>query len=105
MAGIWNRIVRSEDSDCLSSHLIKAAVYLSVRGVFTNQQILNALNSKLRNDLSGQEITDLETILTNANTGTATAKLDYLERIDALNIAVEMGVLTSEDVYRTQAGL
>jgi hypothetical protein len=105
MAGIWNRIVRSEDSDCLSSHLIKAAVYLSVRGVFTNQQILNALNSKLRTDLSGQEITDLGTILTNANTGTATAKLDYLERIDALNIAVEMGVLTSEDVYRTQAGL
>jgi hypothetical protein len=105
MAGIWNRIVRSEDSDCLSSHLIKSAVYLSVRGVFTNQQILNALNSKLRTDLSGQEITDLGTILTNANTGTATAKLDYLERIDALNIAVEMGVLTSEDVYRTQAGL
>jgi hypothetical protein len=84
---------------------VKAAVYLSVRGVFTNQQILNALNSKLTTPLAGQELTDLQTILTNANTGTATAKLDYLERIDALNIAVEMGVLTSEAVYRTQAGL
>jgi len=106
MSGIWNRVHRSGvNGDYLSSHLLKAAIYLSVRGVFTNSQIIDALNSGLRTPLSGQELTDLEAMLLNATQGTATAKLDYLERFDALNIAAEAGLLSNESTYRTQMGI
>jgi hypothetical protein len=106
MAGLWNRIVdRGEFDDPLSSHLVKAAVYLAVRGVFTPVQIRDALNGTLRNPLTTAELADLNAILTNAAAGTATEKIDYLERVDALNISAEGGVLQSEAVWRAQLGL
>lgn len=107
MAGIWNRIIpnSTESNFRISAHLLKAAVYLSVRGVFTNQQILNGINAKLSTPLAGQEITDLTNVLANAAIGTAIAKIDYLERFDALNIAAEMGVLTVEATYRTELNI
>lgn len=103
MAGIWERIKPSNDR--MSSHLLKAAIYLRVRGIFTNQQIINALNSTVTTPLDAAAETDLTTIIANAGTGTATAKLDYLERWDAVNIAAESGLLTSEATYRSELGL
>lgn len=107
MAGIWNRLIPGGVDGNLKvpAHLLKAAVYLSVRGVFTNQQILNAINAKISTPLAGQDITDLNAVITNAGVGAAAAKLDYLERFDALNIAAEMGVLTVEATYRTELGI
>lgn len=104
MAGIWNRIIPGEDR--ISAHLVKAAIYLGARGVFTDQQILNGLNSKLTAPLDASAQADMaavRTLITNAST--TQAKLDILERFDALNIAAEAGVLTSEATYRTQLGI
>jgi hypothetical protein len=103
MAGIFDRIKPSEDR--LSSHLLKAAIYLRVRGVFTSQQILSALNKQLTTPLGAAAQTDLTNVITNALAGTATAKLDYLERWDAVNIAAEAGMLTNEATYRSELGI
>lgn len=104
MAGIWNRIIPGEDR--VSSHLLKAAMYLSVRGVFTDQNLLSAINSKLATPLDAQSVADLSTIKSAiVAASTLQAKLDLFERFDALNIAVENGVLQSETVYRTQMGI
>lgn len=103
MAGIFDRIKPSEDR--LSSHLLKAAVYFRTRNIFTAQQILTALNSRLRNPLDAQSQTDLAAVVTNASAGQAAAKLDYLERWDACNIAAEAGLLTSEATYRSELGI
>lgn len=103
MAGIWDRIIPGEDR--LSSHLLKAAIYLRVRNVFTSQQILNALNSRLATPLDSAAETDLLNVVTQASAGAAAAKLDYLERWDAVNIAAEAGLLTSEATYRSELGI
>lgn len=103
MAGIWNRIIPGNDR--LPAHLLKAAVYLRVRNVFTSQQILNALNSKIVTPLDAAAETDLTNVVTQASAGSATAKLDYLERWDAVNIAAESGLLTNEATYRSELGI
>jgi len=107
MAGIWDRIIPGgESADRLNSHLLKAALYCRVRNTFTTQQILNALNSRLIVPLSAAAETDLSNVVTQASAGlTATAKLDYLERWDALNIAAECGLLTNETTYRSELGI
>lgn len=103
MAGIFDRIKPSEDR--LSSHLLKAAIYLRGRNVFTSQQILTALNSKLVTPLDAAAQADLTNVITQATTGSATVKLDYLERWDAVNIAAEAGLLTNEATYRSELGI
>lgn len=103
MAGIWNRIIPGEDR--LNAHLLKAALYLRVRGIFTSQQILDKLNSTLQTPLSAAAQTDLNNVIAAAGTGSATAKLDYLERWDAVNIAAESGLLTNEATYRSELGI
>lgn len=106
MAGIWNRIAdRGELSDPLSSAILTAAIYLVTRNVFSATQVRNGLNGQLRDPLTVQELADLNTILTNANTGSATTKIDYLLRIESLFVAVETGFLTNEATFRSQAGL
>lgn len=103
MAGLWDRIVPGDDR--LGVHLLKAAMYLRVRNVFTTPQILASLNSKLQTPLSAAAQTDLNNIVTQASAGSATAKLDYLERFDALNVAVEEGLLTNEATWRSELGI
>ena len=106
MAGIWNRVVeRGELGDPLGSATIVAAVYLVTRGIFTATQVRDALNGKVQNPLTVQELADLNTILTNASTGSATAKLDYMLRIESLLIAAEEGFLVNEATFRSEAGL
>lgn len=106
MSGLWNRITaRGEGADPLSSHLVKSAIYLVSAGVFTGQQVLDALNGRLRSPLTAAEIADLSAILSKSQTWTVTDRLAYIERLDALNIAAEMGVLTSEAVWRSQLGI
>lgn len=90
----------------MSVHLVKAAVFCGIDGTFTDAQVLAALNSKLQTPLNAAAQSDLmavRTAITNAST--TQAKLNILERFDALNIAVEMGVLTSEATYRSKMGL
>ena len=106
MSGIWNRVVeRGELSDPLGSAILVAAIYLVARGVFSGTQVRDALNGQLRDPLTVSELADLNTILTNAATGSATVKLDYLMRIESLLVAAETGFLTNEATFRTQAGL
>ncbi len=106
MAGIWNRVVeRGELGDPLGSATLTTAIYLVARGVFTATQVRDALNGKLRDPLTVSELADLNTILTNAATGSATVKLDYMLRIESLLVAAEEGFLANEATFRQQAGL
>lgn len=104
MAGIFDRVKPGEDR--VSSHLLKAGMYLAVEGTFTDQQIITAINSKLETALGTAAQTDLATVraaITAAST--LQAKLNLFELFDALNIAVEMGVLTNEATYRSKLGI
>ncbi len=103
MSGIWGRVIPG--SDRVGVHLLKAAVYCRVRNVFTAQQVLNAINSKITTPLSAAAETDLTNIVTQASAGSATVKLDYLERWDAVNIAAEAGLLANEATYRSEFGI
>jgi hypothetical protein len=106
MAGIWDRIIPGgENADRCSAHLLKAAMHLAVYGVFTNQQLLNGINSRLSAPLSNAAENDLGAIRTSIEAMTAVNRIVGLERFDALNINAEMGVLTNEATYRAQLGI
>ena len=108
MAGLWNRVYdRGEGTAPLSSAVVWAAVYLVVRGVFTGAQARDHLNAALPSDkqLTTQEITDFNNILTAAATGAATAKLDYMLRLQALLTLVEVHMLSNEATFRSELGL
>jgi hypothetical protein len=106
MSGLWDRIIPGgESSDRTNAHLLKAAVYCAVRGTFSNAQILAAINSQLTVPLDANAQTDLATVVSNGSTGSAAAKIDYLERFDALNIAAENGLLTNEATYRSELNI
>ena len=103
MSGIWNRIIPGDDR--LSSHLVKAAIFCGADGTFSDAQILNALNSKIVTPLDAQAQADLVAVRSAIAAAATNQKAIILERFDALNIAAEMGVLTSEATYRTKMGL
>ena len=108
MAGIWNRVyARGEDAAPLSSATVWAAVYLVGRGVFTGAQARDHLNAVLPSDkqLSAQEITDFNNILTSASIGSASAKLDYMLRLQALLTLVEVHLLSNEATFRSELGM
>lgn len=106
MAGIWDRIIPSEDR--VPAHLLKAAIHLSVYGVFSNAQVVNALNARLQTPLGVAAETDLSNItsaIIALGAAGSTARLIGLERFDAMNIAAETGAFTSEVTYRAQLGI
>lgn len=105
MSGIYDRIVPSS-TDRVPAHLLKAAIFLGSDSVFTDQNILDALNATLVTPLDAAAETDLSTVRAAvANAATIQAGLRILERWDALNIAVEMGALSNETTYRNKLGL
>lgn len=103
MAGIWDRIIPGEDR--ISVHLLKAAMHLAVFGVFTNQQLLDGINSEVTTPLDQDAVDDLNAIRTAIAAMATQARLVALERMDAMNISAEVGVLTSEATYRSQLGI
>lgn len=104
MSGIWDRIIPGNDR--LSVHLVKAAVFCGADNTFTDGQLLAGLNSRLETPLDAAAQADLLAVRAAISAAsTAQAKLLILERFDALNIAVEAGVLTSEATYRSKMGL
>lgn len=103
MAGLWDRIVPGPDR--VPAHLLKAAMHLAVFGVFTDQQVVDALNDKIGAPLSNAALTDLGAIKTAIAAMGTQGRLVALERFDAMNIAAEGGVLTSEATYRAQLGI
>lgn len=103
MSGIWDRIIPGEDR--CSSHLLKASMHLAVFAVFTDQHIVTGINSKLTTPLSAAAVTDLGNIRTTIAAMTSPNRMVALERFDSMNIAAEMGVLTSEATYRAQLGI
>lgn len=104
MAGIWEH-VKVDAAPRLPAHVLKSAVYCALRGLFTTQQVRVKLEELIGQELSQDAATDLSAVLTNANVGTAIAKVDYLERWDAMNIAAENGLLTNEATYRSELGI
>ena len=108
MAGIWNRVHdRGENDAPLPSLIVWSVVYLVGRGVFTGAQAKAALDAELPvgKKLTTEEVADLTTILNNAQAGVATAKLDYMLRLQAMLMLVESRVLNSEATFRNELGL
>ena len=104
MAGIWER-VNSTAEDRVAAHLLEAAFVFKDLGIFTNQQILDALNSKITTPLTGAEQTDLLNIATAlAGAGSATNRLVYKEKIRATFIGAEAGAI-SEAQFRNILGI
>lgn len=108
MAGIWNRVFDRGELDApLASMVVWSAVYLVGRGVFTGAQARDHLNAILpvNKQLTAQESVDFNNILTAAGLGSATAKLDYMLRLQALLQMVETHILSNEATFRTELGL
>ena len=108
MAGIWNRVYdRGEGDAPLSGATVWAAVYLVGRGVFSGAQARDHLNASLPSDrqLTTQEITDFLNILTASAIGSATAKIDYMLRLQALLTLVEIHMLSNEATFRSELGM
>lgn len=106
MSGIWDRIIPGNDR--VPAHLLKAAMHLAVYGVFTNQQLLDGINGAVSAPLDAAALSDLGNIraaITALGAAGSAARLIGLERFDAMNIAAESGVLTSEATYRAQLGI
>lgn len=106
MSGLWNRLTdRGEMDDPLGGRAVKAIVYLVGRGLFTGAQARGKLDSTLRVPLTAAEIADLTALLgVLAAQPNATAKLDYLERVDALSICAERKLVT-EAQWRSELGI
>ena len=106
MAGIWNRIYdRGENDDPVPSLLVSAGVNLVVNGVFTATQVRDALNATLQTPFNTDELSDLNTIITNASSGDSRAKNTYAHLFLSLLMAVETHVLTNESTFRNKLGL
>lgn len=103
MSGLWDRIIPGDDR--CSAHLLKAAMHLAVYGVFNDSQLLAGINSKLTTALSSAAQTDLANIKTAIAALTGVNRVVGLERLDAMNIAAEAGVLTSEATWRSNLGI
>lgn len=100
MAGLWER-VKSGAAVRVPSHLLDAAFVLNATGTFTQQQIIDGLNSQISSPLAAAELTDLGNIVTEmAAQGTNTLKLIYMEKIKAAFICAECGVI-NEATFRT----
>jgi hypothetical protein len=80
-------------------------MHLAVYGVFTNQQLLDGINSRVSTPLDANALADLGAIRTAIVAQTNVNRVIAIERFDAMNIAAEMGVLTSEATYRSQLGI
>ena len=104
MAGIWER-VKVDAADRISSHLLDAAFVFNATGDFTQQQIIDAINSKIVSPLAGAELTDLGNITSQMSAqGTATLKLVYLEKVRAAMLCAEMN-LFNETTFRSILGI
>lgn len=104
MAGIYERIKSTVD-DRVGSHLIDAAYVFVHTGTFTNQQVINAINSTISSPLTAAETTDLNNISTAlSNAGSATNKLVYLEKIKSAFIYAELGII-NEATFRSVLGI
>lgn len=108
MAGLFGRIANRGENDApIAADTAWSLIYLVGTGVFTGAQARDTLNAKLPPDkqLTAAEILDFNNILTAAALGSASAKLDYANRVRAVFIVVEVGLLTNEATFRAQLSL
>ena len=106
MSGIWDRLIPGgELADRIPAHTLQAAIYLVGRGIITGTQARAIVNGRITTPLSATAETDLANIVTQAGTGTATAKLDYMLRLHCISHMVEIGALTVEATFRSELGI
>ena len=106
MAGIWERVAkRGERDDPIGSLTLSAAIYFASRDMFTPRQVRNKLERTTTTPLTDEDEADLAAIITQAKTGTAAARVDYLLRVQTVLIAAETGMINSETVFRTELGI
>lgn len=106
MAGIWDRIRnRGENDDPIASLTLVGTMYLVVRNIITGVQARDALNATLSAPLTVAEIADLNQLATQFGTGTTTAKMDLMWRLQSMCIAAEVGLLNNEATFRSELGL
>lgn len=108
MAGIFDRVFRtgSETESPIGSLTLWACVYAVGRGVATGAQVAAKLDETLgSNPLTQDQKNDMSAILAQAQTGTATQRIDYMLRLQSILIATEVGLIQSEATFRAELGI
>lgn len=109
MAGLWER-VKSSGTERVNVHLVIAGIKGYSAGVFTAQQVTDALNRNLTLQsyatLTAVEIADLSAIATQITAaGSVTNKLVYVVgKLEPVMMAAETGDC-SEAFWRTALGI
>lgn len=110
MPGLFDR-VHNSGNDRIDVHLLIAGLGGYAFGMWTAQQILDALNSKLASPLAGLELTDLTAIRTAIDAITAGntdvqegRRMVRLRRMELACIAAENG-LVNEVQWRAGVGI
>ena len=107
MSGIYDRVANreAENDSPIPSLLLWACVYAVGRGVATAAQVAARLNANIDVPLRPEDVADLQTILTNATTGTATQRIDHMLRLQSVLIATESKLIQSEATFRAELGI
>ncbi len=91
MAGLYDRIGMDDN---VQVHYLTAGFKGYMAGLWTAAQVLNNINSLLVTPLSGQEVTDLNDMVTVIDAkANNTQKLIYAMTVEAVMVAAEAGVL------------
>lgn len=108
MAGLFDRtkyVINEGEPSRLPGLTLWACVYAVGRGVASAARVANKLDEQMEQPLRQVDKDDLMVILTNATTGVATQRLDYMLRLQAVLIAAETGLIESEAVFRSELGI
>jgi hypothetical protein len=108
MSGIWDRVNRrGENFSPLPGGIITSMIYFVDRGVFTREQMYEALNKYLPiyGQLTPEESVDLDNILNVVSAKSQIEKPEYMLRLELIFVAIEVGMFTSEAKFRSELGV
>jgi len=105
MSGLWERL-KPDATDRINVHLVVAGIKGYSAGVFTAQQVIDALDRHLQTPLTVAEKADLSAIAAQITAaGTTTAKLTYVVgKLEPVMVAAETGDCT-EGFWRSALGI
>ncbi len=105
MAGLWERI-KPDATDRINTHLVIAGIKGYSAGVFTAQQVIDALNNHVQSPLTNPEKADLSAIAAQITAqGSVQLKLVYVVgKLEPVMMAGETGDC-NEAFWRSTLGI
>ena len=98
MAGLYDRVAIDAGISRISGHLIVGSVKAVAGDIYSETQVINAVEQWLSDRglpaLRPEDITDLQAIIAEAEEGTKDLRIEYaVARLEAAFIGAESGVL------------